>query len=339
MFEKVFIINLKFKTDRLEKILATLPKSIGNYEVWPAIHGDTVKPPSTWHAGNGAWGCWASHMGILQHCYANGVESYLVLEDDAVFTQEFDSLLRDTLLHIPNDWQQLYLGGHLQYEIKNPPKKINDYIYMPYNVDRTHCFAVHQRGYRDLYNHLYSFPYDHGDHIDHRMGRLHEKGKFAVYTSRRWIVGQDAGPSNIGKFNEKVNFWAHPEDCAKDHWLFHKPVCVFLETAQEIAVQLQASGWHQGEWRNEHGLDKGVCEALSHFYPEIKLTEWYSWVQREVVRDNKTVPCLYHPRLNWDLVSGFGFANWIHIKGSTYKECVDALTNSDTWKAVNNGDD
>ena len=278
--------------------------------------------------------CYRSHMQVLEYCMQNQIGSYLVLEDDAIFKPEFDQLLKDTMLHIPDDWQQLYLGGHLMHEIQNPPKKINDYIYMPYNVDRTHCFAVHSRGYQAMYDHLFSLPFDKGDHIDHRLGRLHETGKFAVYCSRRWIVGQNAGQSNIGKSMEEPVYWVDPESCARDHWILKTPVCVFLEASPQVAKELQLKGWHQGSWKNDHGLDRGVCESLSHFYPEIKLSEWYSWVQREAVRDNAVVPCLYHPRLNWELVSKFKFATWIHVKAETSADCQEILANSEVWKAA-----
>lgn len=339
MFEKVFVINLPFKTDRLESLLPKIPKSIRNFEIWPAVHGDTVRPPKNWHAGNGAWGCYRSHMQILEHCMQHKIESYLVLEDDAIFSDEFEPLLADTMLHIPDDWQQLYLGGHLMHEIQNPPRKINEYIYMPFNVDRTHCFAAHSRGYATMYDHLFSLPFARGDHIDHRLGRLHETGKFAVYCPRRWIVGQNAGPSNIGVYMDEPVFWSNPENCARDHWLLKTPVCVFLECSPDVAKDLQLRGWHQGGWKNDHGLDRGVCESLSHFYPEIRLGEWYSWVQREVVRDDSIVPCLYHPRLNWDLVSQFKFATWIHIKGESANACQASLEASGIWKAVNHGND
>ena len=210
-FEKVFVINLPFKKDRLERM--SIPKSLSNYEVWPAVHGDLIKPPKNWHSGNGAWGCYRSHMQILEYCMAKGIESYLVLEDDAIFSNDFCEVLADTMDQLPNDWCQLYLGGQLLHEIKNPPKRINESVYRPYNVNRTHCFALHQRGYQRVYDHLFELPFHRHDHIDHRLGRLHETGTFPVYCSRRWIVGQNDGPSNIsGRMTEEPVFWQHPED-------------------------------------------------------------------------------------------------------------------------------
>jgi len=212
-FQKVFVINLPFKKDRLDRIGKCMPKSLGSYQVWPAIHGDSITPPRNWHSGNGAWGCYRSHMQILEHCMANGIESYLVLEDDAIFSNDFCKVLSDTMRDIPDDWCQLYLGGQLLHELKNPPKKVTQSVYVPYNVNRTHCFALHQRGYQRVYDHLFELPFHRHDHIDHRLGRLHETGAFPVYCSRRWIVGQNAGPSNIsGRVTEEPVFWQHPED-------------------------------------------------------------------------------------------------------------------------------
>jgi hypothetical protein len=220
-FEKVFIINLPFKKDRLERIVKLIPQSISSYEVWPAIHGDSVKPPKSWHAPRGAWGCYRSHMQILEHCMANGIESYLVLEDDAIFSEDFCEVLAETMKLLPDDWCQLYLGGQLLHERKHPPNKINEFVYSPYNVNRTHCFALHQRGYQRVYDHLFELPFHQGDQIDHRLGRLHETGAFPVYCSRRWIVGQNDGTSDINTTNEKPIFWDHPEDVFKEDFKPH----------------------------------------------------------------------------------------------------------------------
>lgn len=324
-FSQAFVINLPFKPDRLDKFMQSVPDCIGAVTHWPAVHGDTVRPPRFWKSGNGAWGCYRSHVQILEYAIANKLESYVVFEDDAIFASSFESDLQNVMANIPDDWQQLYLGGQLLHEIKNPPKRINDWVFMPYNVNRTHCFAVHQRGYYDLYDHLMSLPFVPKEHIDHHLGRLHQAGKFAVYCPRRWLVGQGEGWSNIsGQFNE-ATYWPNPEDCAIDHPILKDPRCVFLEAPIEVAKELQHRGWHQGYWKNEEGLDKGVCEAVGHFYPNIRLAKWFEWTRREVVRDQKKIPCLYHPMLTWEKVQQFNFARWVHIVANTTDEALDQL--------------
>ena len=97
MFAQTFVINLTFKTERLQRFLAAVPKSLGPVQVWPAVHGDTVIHPDWWTAGRGAWGCYRSHLQILEHCYNSGCESYLVFEDDAIFRPDFEALLAQGL--------------------------------------------------------------------------------------------------------------------------------------------------------------------------------------------------------------------------------------------------
>lgn len=332
-FEKAFVINLPFREDRLHKFMRQVPDSFGEITVWPAVHGDTVRPPKCWTAGNGAWGCYRSHMLILEHCIAHRIHSYVVFEDDALFSTEFDTEFATILEHLPEDWAQFYLGGQLLDEMRYPPIRVNSHIFIPRNVNRTHAFAVHSRGYQQLYDHLCPLPFHTNEHIDHHLGRLHESGTFTVYCPNRWLVGQNEGASNISGRINGIQYWTHPEDCAVEHELFQDPVCVFLEAPLEVAQQLRLKGWHQGNWLTDDGLDRGVCEAAGHFYPEIRLRDWYSWVQREVVRDKLKIPCLYHPSLSWDKVQHFQFARWIHIVAENVDQAL-AIFSSQHPKSI-----
>lgn len=264
----------------------------------------------------------------------NNIESYLVLEDDAIFADDFCEVFLETMARLPNDWCQLYLGGQLLKEKANPPKRVNDFIYRPFNVNRTHCFALHSRGYEAIYKHLFNLPFAKKEHIDHHLGRLHEERRFPVYCTRRWIVGQNDGASNIGPRGHKVpKFWNHAEVCAaKGHWLMLSPVCVFLEAPQSVATSLQLRGWHQGKRKNKDGLDLGVCAALSTLSPEADLAEWYGWVQSEVVDDGLVVPCLWHPYMSWDMVRNLGFTDWVRVKGETEDECMQIMFECEKWK-------
>ena len=326
MFEKIFLINLEIRPDRLQKFLKGAPTSITkDLEVVNAIHGDTVEHPEFWHAGRGAWGCYRTHCRILEDCYNNNVESYLVFEDDAVFREHFDRDLKVFMDNIPNDWQQLYLGGQLLHESNNPPKAMNDHCFIPYNVNRTHCFGVHKRGYKQIYAHLMSLPFEDTFHIDHHLGRLHESGKFNVYVPKIWLVGQGADSSNISGQKTEETYWPDPISCSTVHTLFSKPVCFFLDLPIDVALKLNKLGYHQGSWLNEHGLDRGVCQAVASMYPEPALKEWYQYIRRECVRDNKPAPCLFHPSLSWEKVKYYSFTNWFRIIGPTVELAVEQI--------------
>jgi hypothetical protein len=315
MFTKSFVINLPFKTDRMEVFNRSYPTSLPPVEVWRAVHGDTVRHPSWWTSGAGAWGCLRSHYQILEKCYNEGVESYVVFEDDGIFREGFNDRLEAFLKELPDDWEQAYLGGQLLHEIRNPPRKVSENVYVPYNVNRTHCFAVHRRGYEKLYKHWNTVPFVSGEHIDHHTGRLHESGQIKVYCPGQWMVGQDGGKSNISGNNNSPTFWVDPEKLAHSHktWEQRAIPTVFLEAPISVVIELERIGWHRGHWQDDHRLDRGVCNAISGPNMKSDLLNWQKTVIPEAVREGHSCVCLYHPSLTWACVQSIGFESITRI--------------------------
>jgi len=325
-FDCVYVINLEIRSDRLGRLLENIPTSISNVKIWPAVHGDSTGHPSYWTAGNGAWGCYRSHVNILEDAMQRQYESYLVLEDDACFLESFDSELSSLMDSLPNDWEQIYLGGQLLYENVRPPVKLNKHVCMPYNVNRTHAFGVNQRGYRKLYNHLFDLPFAQGEHIDHHLGRLHESKNINVYVPGKWLVGQDSGKSNIsGRRRQLHDFWQDPEEISVEHNLISSPLCVFLESSRDLSQVMHSKGWHLGSFLQSDGLDEGVCKAMIDANPEFGLRCWYEWARRDVIRKEKIIPCLFHPKLTLDQVRKFQFSNFIHIEADSEHDATNQL--------------
>lgn len=318
MFDRAFVINLPFKVDRLERFQASYPSCLPTAEVWQAVHGDSVRHPDWWTAGSGAWGCYRSHMQILEYCYQRGIESYIVFEDDAIFRPDFEEQVKLFMGNLPPDWEQLYLGGQLLHEVQHPPRKVADNVYFPRNVNRTHCFAVHRRGYERLYKHLNAVPFQQGEHIDHHLGRLHDTGTLKVYVPGKWLVGQDGGPSNISGKNNSATYWIDPERIAIENrtWSTRPVPTVFLDAPIEVAIELERRGWHRGHWQNEQRLDRGVCNAISSLDLKGGLLQWQKMVVPEAVREGKSCVCLYHPSLMWQCVESVGFEKITRIVAS-----------------------
>lgn len=304
MFSEVYVINLSFKTDRLAQFTANYPKCLPPFKVFNAVLGDRVMCPSWWQAGNGAWGCYRSHLAILEDCYNRNIESYLVFEDDAIFRAGFDEQLTSFLQNLPHDWEQIYLGGQLLHEIQHPPKKVAEGIYFPRNVNRTHCLAIHRRGYQRIYQHLTANDWVSQNHIDHRLGYLHDTGTLRVYVPGRWMVGQDAGPSNISGNNNAAQFWPDPEKLAERNqsWDDRHIPKIFLQSPLIVAVELERRGWHRGHWQNSEYLDRGVCLAMESTDVPGGIDGWVRAVMPEAVREGKRCICLYHPKLTWEFV-------------------------------------
>src|SRR6056297_4246436 len=222
--ERCFLVNLDRRGDRLREWRAQLPGPwpLPQPERFAAIDGKHVATPPQWRAGNGAWGCYRSHMLILEKSLLEGIESYVVFEDDAGFSEDFPSRFGDYVSQLPADWGLAYLGGQHLYAGKHPPHKISEHVYRPYNVNRTHAFMVRGReAMKTLYRHLTWNDWHTKHHIDHHLGRLIQrryqalvqgknidKESIAVYTPDRWMVGQLPTKSNIcGRKWEQTRFF------------------------------------------------------------------------------------------------------------------------------------
>lgn len=327
MFSQVFVVNLPFKTDRLASFTKSYPSCLPSFQIWPAVHGDSIRHPNWWSSGAGAWGCYRSHLQILEHCYQYKIESYCVFEDDAIFKSDFESLFGAFMKELPEDWQQIYLGGQLLHEAQHPPKRVSDSVYIPYNVNRTHCFAVHQRGYELLYRHLFDKIHP-GEHIDHHTGRLHESGLIKVYCPGKWLVGQDGGPSNISGNNNAATFWVDPEKLAIEN-RGKQPLppvpAIFLEASLQVGRDLERNGWHRGKWQTNEGLDRGVIAAIGSDDVKSGLDGWYRAVIPEAVREGLACVALHHPQLTWECVKTLNCAKFHRVKAESVRDAQDQL--------------
>lgn len=226
-FERVFVINLPFKVARRERLERHMelvgiadPRNIS----WVrGICGDCAPSPAWWGAGNGAWGCLVSHVRIAHDAVHDSLASYCVLEDDVLFHPRAPEMLELFINEVPDDWGQLYLGGQFLHQ---EPVSITPWVVGPYNVNRTHAFALSKRTIPTFLQHVLHAP-DYFDvqltsesrtvitpnafHIDHQLGRAHERQDWNVYAPSWWIAGQNEGSSNIsGKHN--VEMWWHWRD-------------------------------------------------------------------------------------------------------------------------------
>lgn len=115
----IYVVNLKHRTDRWEHISGVLDALNIDYVRWEASYGKDVS--TTPHEVRsisklGAVGCRDSHIRIAKDAVSKGLKSYLVFEDDAVFTGErhrdFFTACALWKCVQPPDWDLFYLGGN-----------------------------------------------------------------------------------------------------------------------------------------------------------------------------------------------------------------------------------
>jgi GR25 family glycosyltransferase involved in LPS biosynthesis len=110
-FDRIIVINLERRTDRLEQFDKEAKKIGFEYEVHPAIDGkfSGIDPIV---AGR------LSHIEVLYKIQPD--EKVLICEDDALFADDFNERFDEYMADLPQDWDIFYLGA-----IKNEVKSVN----------------------------------------------------------------------------------------------------------------------------------------------------------------------------------------------------------------------
>ena len=291
MIPRIYILNLPYKPDRRERLAAHLAE----LELFPAerirwvraLSGDWSPGPAWWKSGNGAWGCLMSHLHVVHDAIMDGLESYVVLEDDVCFQPRAKEMLTRLMQEVPEDWDQIYLGGqHLKtpQEVPGCP-----FVLRGVNVNRTHAFVLRRKAFAAFQRHIMHAP-DYmahpGWHIDHQLGQAHERRDWNVYCPAWWIAGQDEGSSNIsGRTNPRM--WWHPWIYSDRLPFIHVPAEVRNNLPEETRVRLHfGNNLHSGTLE-----DRGLEEVLES---DERLRDWLGMIAREAM-DMEKLPAIQHP--------------------------------------------
>lgn len=214
-FDKIYAISLlKKRPNKFNELLSRIPQNwgFGKIEPYEAIDGQLIDLPLWWNQKlKGSYGCYCSHVGILRNVIQNDYKNVMVLEDDAIFSENFTRSLKDIFIDLPNDWDQLYLGGqHL-----GRTKKISSKLVKGSNINRTHCYILNDKQAaqkildliqnKDFWiTNLNKNKY----HVDYAYGVLHQKGIINAYAAKPFIVGQLSNKySDTGSQTSSVNRW------------------------------------------------------------------------------------------------------------------------------------
>ena len=208
-FGTVHLMTLDPDSARARRSIEALSEFTDNLNVVQAIRGDELPPAPWYRAGNGAWGCLQTHIRIAQDAWLRGDETYIVFEDDVVFTKDFAPLLDDFMANVPENWDQVYLGGQHRKE----PRWVNPAVYEARRVNRTHCFALSRGAIPEFLTHVTDFK-DHVEasfekHIDHRLEDAHDARRWVTYTPSWWLVGQGENLSGINGRWHPDKWWDH----------------------------------------------------------------------------------------------------------------------------------
>lgn len=176
--DKIYVINLENKTDRLETFDKQMKKNKIVYERFNAVLGEKVIKDErltdycNTFCTDGMKGCALSHRSLWDTIVKNGYRNVMICEDDAMIPDDFDSKFENIYYQIPKDYDILYLGclfgGKDESSLNKLITKINGYepedvnpnIYKVKGTIGTHCYIISLEGAQKFVDKPISFHVD-----------------------------------------------------------------------------------------------------------------------------------------------------------------------------------
>ncbi len=201
-FDKIYVINLDRRTDRLESITAEFERIGSTFTRISAIDGNTldVEPDNkngTLRWNKAAYALALTTIQILEDAIANNYENILIFEDDVKFNPLIDLIGDEFLCSMPKKYDLVFLGlAHTGYPT----------LYNPYWDKVKSCFGCHAYGvgkhmllsYKKLLEKL-DRPIDHYTNII--IG-----SRLNSFSTRKKLAYQESGISDIEGGYYNVSF-------------------------------------------------------------------------------------------------------------------------------------
>lgn len=187
---KIYVLNLKTRTDRREHIVNQLQKiNCNNYIIIDAIDGKELV--NTTRLTNGMLGLNHTYLKIYDEWVKESPDNIIIIEDDCVFLDNFNEELLNYMSNIPSDWEMLYFGGNHNYHVGSQTEKINDYCIKLNNTYTAHCVVLKNYVFEELIKNIRSMEIEN----DVYMATLQKK--YNAYSTSKKITTQLPNFSDI----------------------------------------------------------------------------------------------------------------------------------------------
>ena len=188
--KNIYVINLKRRRDRLEHIEDQLEKiGCDNYKLIEAVDGHKQNNPTK--LSNGMYGLVLTYFKIFDKWIQDNDGYILIIEDDCVFLEDFNSKLETYLKNVPENWDMIYFGGNHNGHVGYTTLPVNDFCVKLNNTFSAHCVLLKDTVFVELIDGLKNFEWFN----DVLMARL--QSKYNAYSSIPNLTTQLPSFSNI----------------------------------------------------------------------------------------------------------------------------------------------
>ena len=181
-FDRIYVINLDKRADRLEQFVAEQKKE---------LVFDVVRVSGVEHE-NPATGCHLSHAKCFKDAIREGFDRILIFEDDVEFFPGATDNLNKALVELPGNWDMFYLGANLD---SYPAYQVSEHIARLEGAFATHAYAVRRNLFQVLWDINSDMSTTHNDVA--YSTEIHPR--YQCYLSLPLIAGQRDSYSDIQK--------------------------------------------------------------------------------------------------------------------------------------------
>jgi GR25 family glycosyltransferase involved in LPS biosynthesis len=193
----IYVINLKHRKDRKTHITSELKKiRCKTYKLIEGINGNDLI--NTTKLSNGMLGLNQTYLKIYDEWSREKNDSILIIEDDCIFLENFNSELNLYMSNIPDNWEMVYFGGNHNYHMGSGTEKINPYCIKLNHTFTAHCVLLKNYVFEELIQNIKYMTIEN----DVMMANLQKK--YNSYSSAKALTSQLIGFSNIE--NKFVNY-------------------------------------------------------------------------------------------------------------------------------------
>lgn len=173
-FDQVVVINLDRRQDRMEKLGKQLDELGITYERFPAIDAQIL----------GVEGMVAGTMSHVMVMKKYAGKRILILEDDALFCEDFNEKFDQVIQELPDDWHIFYLGALLPKDTGQVEPIGNKYWFKQIMSTGSHAYCIRPDIMNDIGYRLDTYQW----YID--IGLRLENERYNCYIAQPNLVTQ-----------------------------------------------------------------------------------------------------------------------------------------------------
>ena len=210
---KAFVINMDKDTERLNKITNRCKEINIEFERFKGIdsndfviYNEYISEFAKKYCSDSIIGCGLSHILLWKKIVDENIDQSLILEDDAIFKENFNDNLKKGLDDLNNtDWNILYLTETYIHNKNLYKEKLEDkLVYKSLFINTTSGYIITNKGAKELLKHIKKIYY----HIDFTLLLYNLFNDLKIYSLKTPIIYQtftSDNSNNIIYYNYPYN--------------------------------------------------------------------------------------------------------------------------------------